>query len=67
VSTYGVRFRWVSDQLNHLCELPEVALRRKAQIQLRETLYKTHNRINMRVHEPADSLLRSIFTLGIVS
>ena len=52
------RFRWVSCQLDHLCDLPNDALRRKALTQLPLTLHETYERVLMRVKEPAIPLVR---------
>ncbi|KAH7070026.1 hypothetical protein FB567DRAFT_564797 [Paraphoma chrysanthemicola] len=53
VSRADGMFRWVSCQIDHLCDLPSDALRRKALTQLPKTLSETYERILMRVPEPA--------------
>jgi hypothetical protein len=56
--SYHHRFRWVSCQLDHLCELPTDALRRKALTCLPSTLNETYARVLMRVEESARPLVR---------
>ncbi|KAF7672905.1 hypothetical protein GT037_008856 [Alternaria burnsii] len=51
-------FRWVSCQLDHLCELPTDALRRKALTCLPSTLNETYARVLMRVEKSARPLVR---------
>jgi hypothetical protein len=46
------RFRWVSCQVDHLCELHTDAQRRKALEELPETLAKTYERILIRMKRP---------------
>jgi ankyrin repeat protein len=58
IYAYRTRFRWVSCQLDHLCELPTDALRRKALTQLPKTLHETYERILMRVQEHTVPLVR---------
>ncbi|KAF1962071.1 hypothetical protein CC80DRAFT_153716 [Byssothecium circinans] len=45
-------FRWVSCQLDYLCELPTDAMRRKALTELPETLHESYERILLRVKAP---------------
>ncbi|CAN9445364.1 unnamed protein product [Alternaria alternata] len=51
-------FRWVSCQLDHLCELPTDALRRKALTCLPSTLNETYARVLTRIEESARPLVR---------
>jgi ankyrin repeat protein len=55
---YHYRFRWVSCQLDHLCELPTDALRRKALTCLPTTLNETYARVLTRVEASARPLVR---------
>ncbi len=45
------RFRWVACQMDHLCELPNDAARRKALNTLPPTLHATYERILLRVNK----------------
>lgn len=46
------RFRWVSCQLDHLCELTSDSQRRQALEKLPETLHETYERILLRIKKP---------------
>ena len=45
-----IRFRWVACQMDHLCELPNDAARRKALNTLPATLHATYERILQRIN-----------------
>ena len=45
-----IRFRWVACQMDHLCELPNDAARRKALKTLPATLHATYERILQRIN-----------------
>ena len=46
----NIRFRWVACQMDHLCELPNDAARRKALNTLPATLHATYERILQRIN-----------------
>ncbi|KAG9185957.1 hypothetical protein G6011_02513 [Alternaria panax] len=58
VSRANGMFRWVSCQLDELCELPTDALRRKALTRLPPTLNETYARILIRLKDSARPLIR---------
>ncbi|PVH94333.1 ankyrin [Periconia macrospinosa] len=58
VSRANGMFRWVSCQLDELCDLPTDAMRRKALTQLPKTLYETYDRILMRINQQAKPMVR---------
>jgi ankyrin repeat protein len=54
------RFRWVACQLDHLCDLPNDAARRKALSTLPPTLNETYERILLRINQSDLSIQRLV-------